>query len=75
MKIVGEIERERTIATGNGKREIERLQRLYGQGRWRKRKGLAKIQLPGGTIRIAETHWYEATGICCMEFKIKHFVD
>ncbi|RLA48615.1 MAG: hypothetical protein DRR42_16570 [Gammaproteobacteria bacterium] len=75
FKIVGRIEQERTFATGNGIREIVRLRRVYGKGRWRKRKGIAKIQFTDGTIRTAEVHWYEATGIGRKEYKIKHFVD
>ena len=75
FKIVGKIEKERTFATGNGIREIGRLRRMYGKGRWRKRKGTAKIRLLGGTIRTAEVHWYEATGIGRVEYKIKRFMD
>ena len=75
FKIVGKIDHERTFATGNGIREISRLRRIYGKGRWRKRKGFAKVQLKNGTIRTAEVHWYEASGIGRLEYKIKHFVD
>ena len=75
FKIVGKIEKQRTFATGNGIREIARLRRVYGKGRWRKRKGIANIRLADGTLRIAEVHWYEASGIDRMEFKIKQFVD
>ena len=75
FKIVGKIDQERTFATGNGIREIARLRRVYGKGRFRKRKGIAKIRFQDGTIRTAEVHRYEATGIGRMEFKIKHIVD
>ena len=75
FKIVGKIEKQRTFATGNGIREIARLRRVYGKGRWRKRKGIANIRLADGTLRTAEVHWYEASGIGRMEFKIKQFVD
>jgi hypothetical protein len=75
FKIVGKIHRERTFARGNGIREIARLRREYGEGKWRKRKGIAKVQFIDGTLRIAEVHWYEATGIGRMEYKIKRFVD
>ena len=34
--------------------------RQYGRGRWRKRKGIARVQLTDGTVRVAEIHWYEA---------------
>ena len=75
FKIVGKIENQRTFATGNGIREIARLRRVYGKGRWRKRKGIANIRFADGTLRTAEVHWYEASGIGRMEFKIKQFVD
>ena len=75
FKIVGKIEQERTFATGSGIREITRLRKVYGKGRWRKRKGIAKIQFQDGTIQTAEVHWYEAAGIGRKEYKIKHFVD
>ena len=45
-----------TIATGRGIRELPRLRRLYGKGRWRKMKGSARIRLKDGRIRLAELH-------------------
>jgi hypothetical protein len=52
-----------TIASGSGVRERARLRRQYGQGRWRKRKGVARVRLVDGTLCLAEIHWYEAHGI------------
>ena len=75
FEIVGEIEDVETFATGRGIRELARLNRIYGRGRWRKRKGNAKIRLPDGTERRAELHWYEATGIGRKEYKIKRYLD
>ena len=75
FKIVDKVYREKTFATGNGIREIKRLRRVYGKGNWRKRKGISKVRLQDGTIRTAEVHWYEATGIGRFEYKIKCFVD
>ena len=37
----------------------------------RKVKGISKVRLPRGTIRLAEIHWYEAHGIGKKEFKLK----
>lgn len=73
--ILGPIVEVETFARGSSIRELPRLQRLYGKGRWRKRKGLADVRLPNDTIRTAEIHWYEASGIGKKEFKIKRFVD
>jgi len=64
-----------TLAIGKSIRELPRLQKLYGKGRWRKRKGLADVKLPNGTMRKAELHWYEASGIGKKEFKIKRFLE
>jgi hypothetical protein len=74
FRILGEISDIETIATGSGIREIARLRKRYGRGRWRKRKGFAEIALSGGEIVSAELHWYEATGIGRREFKIKRLL-
>ena len=75
FEIVGEIEDIETFASGRGIRELARLNRIYGRGRWRKRKGKATIRLTDGTERTAELHWYEATGIGRKEYKIKRYLD
>ena len=74
FEILGGISIE-TFARGSSIRELSRLRKLYGKGRWRKRKGFAAVRLSSGTIRTAEIHWYEASGIGKKEFKIKRFVD
>lgn len=72
--IIGEMTRVETIAIGSGIREVGRFRKLYGRGRWRKRKGVARVRLEDGTVCLAEVHWYEATGIGKKEFKIKYFL-
>ena len=74
FEILGEISEIETFATGSGIREVARLRRAYGQGRWRKRKGIARVRLSDGSVYLAELHWYEATGIGRKEFKIKHLL-
>ena len=64
-----------TIAVGSAIREIKRLRRVYGAGRWRKRKGIARVRLADGAVRLAELHWYEAHGIGSHEHKIKRYLD
>jgi len=71
FEILGEISEVETIAVGYRIREIARLRRIYGRGRRRKRKGIARIRLNDGSIHLAELHWYEAAGIGRKEFKIK----
>jgi hypothetical protein len=74
FKIVGEITHAETFAIGSSIREIARLRRLYGRGRWRKRKGVARVRLDDGSMHLAEIHWYEASGIGKRDFKIKRFL-
>jgi hypothetical protein len=74
FEIIGEFTAVETIAAGSGIRELARLRKFYGRGRWRKRKGIARVRLMDGEIVLAEVHWYEATGIGKREFKIKRFL-
>ena len=72
--IVGEITQVETFAIGSGIREVARLRKLYGRGRWRKSKCVVKVRLKDSSVHFAELHWYEATGIGKRELKIKQFV-
>jgi hypothetical protein len=75
FEIIGDITDVETFATGASIREIGRLRKFYGRGRWRKRKGFAQVRLSDGTTRRAEIHWYEAHGIGRKEFKLKRYID
>jgi len=75
FELVGELRDVETIAVGRSIRELPRLRRLYGKGRWRKMKGVARIRLRDGRLRLAELHWYEAHGIGKKEFKRKTYLD
>ena len=75
FEILGPIADIETFARGTSIRELPRLRKLYGKGRWRKRKGTASVRLPNGNMRTAEIHWYEASGIGKKELKIKRFLD
>jgi hypothetical protein len=74
FEILGEIAEVETFATGSGIRELARLRKAYGRGRWRKRKGIARVRLTDGSIHMAEIHWYEAASIGSKEFKIKRLL-
>ena len=74
FEIIGDIGQIETFATGNGIREVARLRRLYGLGRWRKCKGVARVRPADGSLCLAELHWYEAAGIGRKEFKIKQLL-
>ena len=69
--VIGPIRNVETIATSGEIRELRRLWRQYGKGRWRKRKGIAKVRLLDGSVRTAELHRYEAHGIGRREVKLK----
>jgi hypothetical protein len=75
FEVVGPLQGVETFARDSGIRETRRLRRVYGEGRWRKRKGIGQIRFDDGTTRLAEVHWYEATGIGRKELKIKRYLD
>lgn len=75
IDLAGPIAGATTIATGRRIREFERPVRVYGPGRWRKRKSVATVRLPDGTLCRAEVHWYEAHGIGRKEFKVKRMLE
>ncbi len=74
IDIVGEIDDVTIIAVGGRIRDIMRIRRQFGEGRWRKLKGLARVRLANGQVRVAEVHWYEAHGIGRKKMKIKRFL-
>jgi len=74
FEILGQISGIETIASGSAIREVVRLRRVYGHGRWRKRKGIARVRLVDGSVHLAEIHWYEAAGIGRKELKIKYLL-
>ena len=75
FEIIGEIENVETIAVGKSIRDIARLRRQYGPGKWRKLKGIATVRLIDGRIKKAEVHWYEAHGIGKRKMKVKRYLD
>ncbi len=75
FEIISEIKEIETIAVGRKIRDLARLRRKYGPGRWRKLKGVAQVRLRSGRIRLAELHWYEAQGIGRKQMKRKRYLD
>ena len=75
FEVLGDIADVETIAVGGAIRDIMRLRRQYGPGRWRKLKGMARVRLANGSIRAAEVHWYEAQGIGRKKIKIKRLLE
>lgn len=75
VRIVGEILGIETMAMGTSIRALRRLRKRYGGWRWRKRKGVATVELQPDVLRRAEVHWYEAHGVGRREMKVKRFLD
>jgi hypothetical protein len=48
--VIGELTDIETFAVGSSIREAPRLRRIYGSGRWRKRKGIATVRLDDGSV-------------------------
>jgi hypothetical protein len=74
FELLGPITHIETFAVGSAIRELSRLRKLYGKGRWRKRKGIAEVRLLDGSVHRAEVHWYEAAKIGRKEYKIKRLL-
>jgi hypothetical protein len=74
VEVLSEITEVETIAVGRSLRELPRLRRIYGPGRWRKMKGVATIRLWSGRICVGEIHWYEAHGVGRRELKLKRIL-
>jgi hypothetical protein len=75
FEIVGKLTNVEVIAIGRAIRDLRRIRRLYGKGRWRKMKGEALVRLRSGRLRRAELHWYEAHGVGRQEVKRKRYLD
>jgi hypothetical protein len=71
----GRGKRRPQLISGRRIRQLERLKRLYGKGRWRKMKGETLIGLASGQVRRAELHWYEAHGVGKRDMKFKQYLD
>jgi hypothetical protein len=74
-EVIGKLHDVETIAVGSSIRELPRLRKMYGSGRWRKRNGFEKVVTESGSIRSAEVHSYEAHGIGKKEVRVKRYMD
>lgn len=75
FEIVDKVAITDTIAIRFSIRDLKRLRKLYGTGRWRKMRGFAIVKFETGELRMAELHWYEAHGLGKREIKIKRILD
>ena len=74
MKITGRIAEIETIAEGHGLLELAVLRQRYGDGNWKKKKGIAQVGMDGGHVVKAQLHWYEAHGIGRVKLKVKKWL-
>ena len=75
FEIINQIYDIETIAVNTSIHDLDRLKKMYGKGRWRKLKGIARVRLQSGRIRLAELHWYEAHGIGKRDMRRKRYLD
>jgi hypothetical protein len=75
FEVVGEITQVEVIAAQKGIRDLRRIRKAHGRGRWRKLKGFALVKLADGDTVQAELHWYEAHGVGRREMKIKRLLE
>jgi hypothetical protein len=75
FRLRGEITDVEVIATGRAVRVRGKLRKVYGGGRWRKLKGRALVELPDGSVALAELHWYEAHGVGRKDMKVKRLLE
>jgi hypothetical protein len=75
FEIIGEISDVEIIAVSGGITDIARLRRVYGRGRWRKLKGVARVQLRNGKIRQAYTVRLVPVDLGKREIKRKRYLD
>lgn len=75
FEIVDAIRRVETIASGQDIRDLMHLEERFGEGNWRKMKGVATVRLEDGTTHEAELHWYEADRMGMRWVKIKRFLE
>ena len=73
VEIIPPITAVETIAEGPSIRELKRLRRQYGPGRWKKKKGVALVKADDGSHQHTEIHWYEAHGIGKVKLKVKRW--
>jgi hypothetical protein len=75
FRLLSEIAAIEVIARGGSVRRGAVLRKRFGQGPWRKLKGVATVRLMTGAVRRAEIHWYEAHGVGRVGMKIKRYLD
>ena len=74
IEVIGKIERIEAIAIGGQIRDVMRLRRQFGPGRWRKLKRIATVRMEDARF---ESRNYTGTrhGVGRRKLKVKRFLD
>ena len=75
FELIGDLTGVETIAVNLSIRENADLKARYAGRRWKKLKGMGRVQLSNGSVRDAEIHWCEAHGVGKRKMKIKRLLD
>jgi len=75
FKLRSEITSIEQIAGGRSIRDLAKVKKAWGKGRWRSSRGAALVELPTGKVVRAELHWYEAHGIGRRDMKVERVLD
>ena len=54
FELIGKIESIEITAVGGQIRDLQKLRKKHGKGRWRKLKGIGRVRLPDGSECDAE---------------------
>ena len=75
FRLRSEVTNVQVIAVGRAIRDLAKIRKAYGKGRWRKLKGWALVELDSGEVLEAELHWYEAHGLGRRDMKVKRVLS
>ena len=75
FEAVGEITDVEPIATGKGVRVRQLLVKRFGRGDWRKLKGIGRVRMEDGTVRVGRATLVRGSWLGRKKMRIKRFLD
>jgi hypothetical protein len=75
FRLRSEITNVRVIAVGRTIRDLAKVKKAYGKGRWRKLKGTALVELDTGEVLQAELTLVRGHGIGRRDMKVKQVLN
>ena len=73
-RVLSSIRESTVIASGPGVHRAGQMRNLYDGSKWRKMKGVARVESANGLIGTAEIHWFEAHGVGRRRMKVKRWI-